>query len=146
MKKFFFVFLALVALVSFPSCETMPDYGSPEGKYWFTYYKNFPPEVIDLGATLPGKAFDLDGEKALAAYTGEEVIVGDTFDEYTIRKDKLNEYSVVIESDHVKIVFRMLAEDVARLDFSDTETGEKYGSAVFTRINANVRYVKPPEL
>ena len=38
------------------------------------------------------------------------------------------------------------AEDVARLDFSDTETGEEFNSTVFTRINANVRYVKPPEL
>lgn len=146
MKLFFRLLLAFSAAVLLFSCQKMPDYGSPEGKYWFTYYKNFPPEVIDLGATLPGKAFDLGGENALAAYTGEEVIVGDTFDEYTIRKDKLNQYSVVIESEHVKIVFRMLAEDVARLDFSDTETGEKYGSAVFTRINANVRYVKPPEL
>ena len=145
MKKYFHLLLILSAAVLLFSCQKMPDYGSPEGKYWFTYHKNFPPEVIDLGATLPGKVFDLDGEKALAAYTGEEVIVGDTFDEYTIRKDKLNQYSVVIESD-LKIVFRMLAEDVARLDFSDTETGEKYGSAVFTRINANVRYVKPPEL
>ena len=145
MKKYFHLLLILSAAVLLFSCQKMPDYGSPEGKHWFTYHKNFPPEVIDLGATLPGKVFDLDGEKALAAYTGEEVIVGDTFDEYTIRKDKLNQYSVVIESD-LKIVFRMLAEDVARLDFSDTETGEKYGSAVFTRINANVRYVKPPEL
>lgn len=140
MKKFFHLLLALSAAVLLFSCQKMPDYGSPEGKYWMSYTDNLMYEVIDLGATRRGFVYDLREANAVAAYSGEEVVVGDNCNQYTIHKDKLNQYTVELDIP-IKFVFQMLAEDVARVDFF--ENGEKYSSAVATRIQANVRYEEP---
>lgn len=140
MKMFFRLLLAFSAAVLLFSCQKMPDYGSPEGKYWMSYTNNLIYDVIDLGATRRGFAYDIRDANAMAAYAGEEIIVGDNCNRYTIRKDKLNQYTVELDIP-IKFVFQMLAEDVARVDFF--ENGEKYGSAVATRIQANVRYEEP---
>ena len=137
MKMFFRLLLAFSAAVLLFSCQKMPDYGSPEGKYWMSYTNNLIYEVIDLGATRRGFAYDIRDANAVAAYAGDEVIVGDNCNRYTIRKDKLNQYTVELDIP-IKFVFQMLAEDVARVDFFDNSGN--YGSTVATRIQANVRY------
>ena len=149
MRKIFILFFAL-ASVSFASCQKtpeMPDYGSPEGKYWFSYsYDLTGFDLIDLGATRPGKAYNLYGANAEAAYKGEQIEVGDNCNPFTIRKDKLNQYTVLVDGPNVTLVIRMLAEDVARIDFFYTSSGAIYRSIVYSAINANIHYIQPPEL
>ena len=142
MKKFFFILSALMALVSIPSCQKMPDYGSPEGKYWYTTYFDLSCELIDLGATRPGFVYNHTGENARNACSGIIVTVGDNGDSYTIRKDRINQYTVQMNVP-VTLVFQMLAEDVARVDFYDG-SGNRFSQGIFTRTDASVEYQPSP--